>query len=72
VTDRHMGYIVILDKDLREDDAEQLITALQMVKGVREVVPYTSVASVAMLAEVRTRSELRERMLGAVLEVFGP
>jgi hypothetical protein len=28
VTDRHSGYIVTLDADIREDDAEAIVTAL--------------------------------------------
>ena len=39
MTDRHAGYIVTLDHDIREDDAAAIITALRMVKGVISVEP---------------------------------
>lgn len=42
MTDRYKGFIVHLDKDIREDDCEEIITALRMVKRVREVEPLIS------------------------------
>lgn len=39
MTDRHCAYIVTLAEDLREDDAEPVLRALQMVKGVLSVRP---------------------------------
>lgn len=37
MTDRHVAYTVILDQEIREDDAEAIVTALKMVKGVIRV-----------------------------------
>ena len=45
MTDRHAGYIVTLADDVREDDAEAIVTALSMVKGVKEVSPDGSIAT---------------------------
>lgn len=39
MTDRHVAYTVTLVKPIREDDAQRIIEAIQMVKGVRSVVP---------------------------------
>jgi hypothetical protein len=39
MTDRHAGYLVALDRDIREDDAEYIINALKMIKGVLSVTP---------------------------------
>lgn len=39
MTDRHAGYIVVLDKDIREDDAEATLTALRRVRGVISIEP---------------------------------
>ena len=39
MTDRHSGYIVVLEKDIREDDAERTIEALKQIKGVIGVTP---------------------------------
>lgn len=37
MTDHHSGYIVVLGSDLREDDAEYVINAIRMIKGVISV-----------------------------------
>lgn len=39
MTDRHSGYLVTLEADVREDDAERIRDALGMVKGVLTVEP---------------------------------
>jgi hypothetical protein len=39
MTDSHAGYIVVLDHDVREDDAEWIINAIRMIKGVIRVSP---------------------------------
>jgi hypothetical protein len=39
MTDRHTAYIVVLEHDIRDDDAEPVLTALRMVKGVASVEP---------------------------------
>lgn len=42
MTTRHSGYFVVLEEDIREDDAEALIIALRMIKGVVSVKPVES------------------------------
>lgn len=61
MTDRHAGYIVVLDEDLREDDAEQLITALKMLRGVTSVEPVTADINLT-LATQRVRHEYRGKI----------
>lgn len=39
MTHRHSGYLVTLQSDLREDDAEKTISALEMITGVISVAP---------------------------------
>lgn len=39
MTDRIRKATVIFDRDIREDDAEQILSALRMVKYVAEVIP---------------------------------
>lgn len=51
MTDRYKGFIVHLDKDIREDDCEEIITALRMVKRVREVEPLISTLDDAIAYE---------------------
>lgn len=40
MTDRFKGVLVTFDRDIREDDAEPLIDAIRMIRGVLEVKPY--------------------------------
>lgn len=42
MTDRIKGFLVTLESNIREDDAEAILNALQMVKLVHSVVPYVS------------------------------
>lgn len=37
MTERHAGYIVVLDEDVREDDGLHIINAIEMIKGVASV-----------------------------------
>jgi hypothetical protein len=39
VTTRHAGYVVTPADDIRDDDAEHIINALKMIKGVVSVLP---------------------------------
>ena len=37
MTDRYNALIVVLDKDIREDDAEATIKAIEQIRGVASV-----------------------------------
>ncbi len=39
MTDRHAAYVVVLREDIREDNAQAVMTALAMVSGVISVEP---------------------------------
>ena len=69
MTDRHAGYIVTLGEDIRCDDDEHIITALQMVKGVVSVTPVTADHQLHM-AEDRVRFALQRQMYDAMHAVF--
>ena len=40
MTDRFKGFLITLEKEIRDDDADQILTALKMIKGVLMVKPY--------------------------------
>lgn len=42
MTDRFCGFVVTLERDIREDDAEATIAAIRQIKGVVSVGPVTS------------------------------
>lgn len=68
MTDRHMGYVVVLTKDIREDDAEAVIAALKMIKGVLTVKPITGDMA-TMVIESRMKNELRDRLYQVIKEL---
>jgi hypothetical protein len=67
VTDRHAGYLVVLDHDMREDDAEKTIAALWMIRGVAAVTPLISSWEVHV-AEARADRAWRDRILELLRE----
>ena len=62
MTDRHSAYIVVLDHDIREDDAEPILGALRMVKGVLRVEPVAA-SFEEHIAQSRADSAWREKLL---------
>jgi hypothetical protein len=65
MTDRLAGVIVTFERDVRVDDAEPTITALQQIKGVVSVEPVVADARLHM-AEERARFDLRARLWEAL------
>lgn len=61
MTDRHFGYIVVLEQEIREDDAEPILAALRMIKGVLSVEPVIGAMEVH-IAQARERTRLREKL----------
>jgi hypothetical protein len=61
MTDRFNSFIVVLDRDLREDDAAATIAALEQIKGVIKVTPNV-VDMESIVAESRVRNELGRKL----------
>lgn len=61
MTDRYYALTVILDKDMRDDDAECVINAIKMIKHVLDVKGNVSNPDTWM-AEERSRRELCEKI----------
>ena len=62
MTDRHAGFLVVLERDLRSDDAAATLAALRQVRGVLSVEPIVAVVF-GDVAEQRVRHELFRRVL---------
>lgn len=62
MTDRLKGVLVTFGQDIREDDAEKLLDAIRMLKGVIDVRPLVSSIEDDM-ARARVDFEWRERIL---------
>lgn len=66
MTDRFNSLFVVLTKDIREDDAETLINAIKMIKGVLSVTPRVADPS-DQIAYERARVEIAEKMWAVLL-----
>lgn len=65
MTDRFNGFTVVLERDIREDDAKPIIAAIRQLRGVLDVVPLVA-DSESYLAEQRARHELGQKLLDVV------
>jgi len=65
MTNRYNTLLVILDHDIREDDAEPLIAAIKMMRGVLSVKPNVSDFESEM-AEVRARQDLAQKLFDVI------
>jgi hypothetical protein len=52
---------VILEQDIREDDAQRLIEAIKCLRGVLEVKPNVADA-ISVMAQARARRELGDQL----------
>ncbi len=74
MTDRHNAYVVVLAEDVRSDDAESVITALRMVKGVLTVVPHVNEGMIEQqVVENRVKDKVSKGLLALHHDiVWGP
>lgn len=69
MTDKHhAGYVVTLASDLRDEDAQEVLSALRMIRGVLSVEPIMAGFDVHIATE-RARAEMRSRLLEAVCDL---
>jgi hypothetical protein len=61
MTDLVRGFVVTLNKDMREDDADSILAALEMVKGVYSVKPVISDIH-DMMAKEQALRDIREKV----------
>ena len=61
MTDRYNALLVVLDKDIRSDDAKSIINAIRMICHVQKVTPHVSDVT-DHIAESRVKTELREKL----------
>lgn len=61
MTDRYNALTVVLEQDIRSDDAEALIEAITCLRGVLKVTPRVANPD-EHIAEMRVRQELGEKL----------
>lgn len=67
MTDRIHSFTVILENNIREDDAQATINAIKQLKGVLDVKGNTDIVAVAT-AEARVRGELARKLWAVLME----
>lgn len=65
MTDRYNTLTVAIENDIREDDAEAILSAIRQIRGVLSVKGNVA-DTTAYLAEERARSELGKRLIEIV------
>ena len=65
MTDRYIALTVVLERDVREDDAAVTINAIRALRHVQDVVPVVT-DPVAFVVEARVRRELGEKLFAVV------
>lgn len=65
MTDRLHSLTVVLERDIRDDDAEPILAAIRMIRGVQSVTG--QVADIdSHIAESRARRELGEKLFQVI------
>ncbi len=72
MTTRHCGYIVHLTHDIREDDAEHVINAIAMIRGVALVETVEANPGADYLVEARVKRSVQAAVADAVHAVLYP
>ena len=62
MTDRYDAFLVILERDLRADDAEATLNAIRQIKGVLEVEPHVAGNVERVIASARVKGELIQKI----------
>ena len=70
MTARHHSYLVVLEKDVREDDAESTIAAIGHIRGVLSVEPCETNFD-SLMAETRAKRELIEMLFDVIHKLNG-
>jgi hypothetical protein len=70
MTDRFHSLVVVLEKDIREDDAQAIINAIQMVKGVLTVEGLVADPT-SLMAYARARSDLQHKLFSTLHDTKG-
>jgi hypothetical protein len=68
MTTRFSGFQVTLADEVREDDAEHIINAIRMLKGVRDVRPFE--AATFSPEVTRCRIEMAEKVMALGRELL--
>ena len=72
MTDKYKGFLVTLEKEIRDEDAKNILTALGMIKGVQLVKPYVNGCEDWMMYEKGVWDMRKEMFDFMKKDVFAP
>lgn len=61
MTDRLNGVTITFEKDIRDDDAEAILNAMRMIRGVAHVEP-NIVTSEDWMAQMQVKTDIRTKL----------
>lgn len=70
MSDRINGFVVILDKDYKDEDVEQTINAIRQIKGVISVKP-NIVKITDSIGIQRTKIEISHKLYDFIGQILG-
>lgn len=70
MTDRYNAFTVILENDIRDDDAQPIINAIKQIRGVLDVQPAQSDVIAVSVASSRVRVRLWDKIRKVFEEEF--
>ena len=68
MSDRVKGFTVVLEKSIREDEAENLLMAISQLKGVLTVSPVIEDSN-SVLEYLKVRTEMRDKLYKLIQEL---
>lgn len=69
MTTRFKGLTVAFEDDIRDDDAEAIISAIRQIRGVAGVVPVEA-SSDDWMARMRVKEEIRKEVLALLDKLY--
>lgn len=66
MTARHAGYVIALEDDIREDDAEHLLNAIRCLRGVARVEPVGGDPLAAQIGAMRMHTKLSDDLVAVI------
>ncbi len=66
MTDRIISLTVMLEKEIREDDVQNIVRAIEMIRGVGMVEPGIVADSTFYIAREQAKAELVKQMISII------
>jgi hypothetical protein len=69
MSDSYVGFMVVLEHDLKDEDAEPVIDAIRHIRGVQQVEPVKRDLTAKMIEVSRLRMDIAEQLYQFALKI---